>query len=243
MKRIILAVVCLFVAGVDLRAQGAATFHVFPQLADGVQSDGTFYASTISATNVNSQPATCSIRLYGGISSRLFGATSFTLPTSGAFNLQATLAAFGSTLPLATGYATMTCDLPVTAAAAYLFLTPSRTVLGAATVFPSPPATRAQLLVNQMGGARLALALANDTDATGTYQLTLLNASGQTVATGSTSLPPRSNSPKFLDEVLTIPSNFSIGAVSITSSDPFSVLGLFFIGPVFFSQPATTFAQ
>jgi hypothetical protein len=94
-----------------------------------------------------------------------------------------------------------------------------------------------------MGGARLALALANDTDATGTYQLTLLNASGQTVATGSTSLPPRSNSPKFLDEVLTIPSNFSIGAVSITSSDPFSVLGLFFIGPVFFSQPATTFAQ
>ena len=104
MKRVILAVVWLAVAGVDLRAQGAAMFHVFPQLADGVQADGTYFVSTVLATNVNSQPATCSIRLYGGVASRLFGASSFTLPTSGSFNLQATLSAFVSSLPLATGY-------------------------------------------------------------------------------------------------------------------------------------------
>ena len=243
MKRIMLAVVWLAVAGVDLRAQSAAVFHVFPQLADGVQADGSYYVSTILATNVNSQPATCSIRLYGGVTSRLFGASSFILPTSGSFNLQATLSAFGSTLPLTTGYATMSCDRPVTALAAYLFLSPLGTVLGAATVFPSPATNHAQLLVNQTGGAKLALALANDTDAAGTYQITLSNSSGQTVATGSTSVAARSNVPRFLDEILKIPDTFSIGAVSITSSDPFSVLGLFFVGPVFFSQPATTFAQ
>src|SRR5438045_1562169 len=94
----ILAVVWLAVADVDLRAQGAAVFHVFPQLADGIQADGSYFVSTILATNVNSQPATCSLRLYGGAIGRFFGASSFALPTSGSFNLQATLSAFGSFL-------------------------------------------------------------------------------------------------------------------------------------------------
>src|SRR5215467_5546802 len=110
MKRIILACIILAMSHIELRAQGAATFHVFPQLADGLQPDGSFFASTILATNVNTQQATCTLHLYGAISTRLLGTPSFTLPTSGSFSLQATVAAFGQALPIATGYATLSCD-------------------------------------------------------------------------------------------------------------------------------------
>jgi hypothetical protein len=235
----------IFVAAIqpELPAQGAGTFHVFPQLADGVAPDGSFYTSTILTTNVTNEPATCTIRLSSSFSNRLFGNPTFRLDAMGSYALQATLSAFGSLQPLATGYATLSCDRSVTGLVGYLFLSPTGTLLSAATVFSSPATTRAQLLVNQTGGTRLALALVNDTDSPAGYQVTLSNQLGQTVASGSVQIPARSNLPKFLDEILAIPSGLSIGSVSITSSSTsFSVIGLFFNGVVFFSQPATTFS-
>jgi hypothetical protein len=244
MKKIILTLVLLCAARTSVWAQDASTFHVFPQVADGAQGDGSFYVSTVLATNVNPQAANCTLHLYGGISSRLLGSPSFTLPNSGSFSLQATQSAFGFVLPLTTGYATLSCDRPVTALVGYLHLAASGTVSGAATVFPSPTTMHAQLLVNQTGGTRLALALANDTDAAGTYQVNLVDASGQIVVASSVTVSARSNTARFLDEIVRIPDNFSIGSVSVTSSSAaFSLIGLFFNGNVFFSQPATTFAQ
>src|SRR6266581_3169604 len=171
MKRIILSLILLGVTPVELRSQGAATFHVFPQIADGVLSDGTGYVSLVLATNVSTQPARCTLRPYGGgLANRFFGSSTFTLPGSGSFNILPTVAALNVFLPLTTGYATLSCDQPV--------------VMGAMSV------------------------------------------------------PARSNSARFLDELVTLPANFS-GAVSITSSSSsFSVVGLFFIGSVFLSQPA-----
>jgi len=240
MKRIILSLMLLGVTPVELRSQGAATFHVFPQIADGVLSDGTGYVSLVLATNVSTQPARCTLRPYGGgLANRFFGSSTFTLPGSGSFNILPTVAALNVFLPLTTGYATLSCDQPVVAEVGYTYFSPAA-VLSGATVFSSAATTRAQLI--NIAGSRLALAVANDTDSPGQYQLTVLNSSGQPVVTGAMSVPARSNSARFLDELVTLPSNFT-GAVSITSSSSsFSVVGLFFIGSVFLSQPAVIFA-
>jgi hypothetical protein len=239
MKRIVLSLILLGVIPAELRSQGAAAFHVFPQIADGVLSDGTGYVSIVLATNASSQAARCTLRPYGnGLANRFFGSSTFTLPSSGSFNILTTVAALNVFLPLTTGYATLSCDQPVVAEVGYTYFS-SAAVLAGATVFSSPATTRAQLIV--ITGSRLALAIANDTDSPGQYQLTVLNSSGQPVVTGALSVPARSNSARFLDELVTMPANFT-GAVSITSSSsPFSAVGLFFIGSVFLSQPAVTF--
>src|SRR5437867_3393652 len=239
MKKIILSLTILGVMPVEVRSQGAATFHVFPQIADGVLSDGTGYTSILLATNVSPQPARCRLQPYGrGLDSRFSGSSTFTLPTSGSFNILTTVAALNVLLPLTTGYATLSCDQPVVAEVAYTYFSPAGVISGA-TVFPSPATTRAQLIM--VTGSRLAIAVANDTDSPGQYQLRVLNSSGQTVVTGTLSVPARSNSARFLDELVTLPANLT-GAVSITGfSGSFSVVGLFFVGPAFLSQTAVTF--
>ena len=62
MKNMILIIVFLLVAQVGLMAQGAAAFHVFPQIADGAVGDGTAYITSVIAININTQPTTCTLR-------------------------------------------------------------------------------------------------------------------------------------------------------------------------------------
>jgi len=143
----------------------------------------------------------------------------------------------GALLPFGSGYATLSCDQPVTALLGYLYANGSGVISGAA-VFSSPATTKAQLVTNQGAGTRLALAIANDTTSAATYQVALINASGQTLATAPLNLAAKSNVPKFLDELMTVPSNF-VGRVVITGSTPFSVIGLNFFGSIFITQPAT----
>jgi hypothetical protein len=63
-----------------------------------------------------------------------------------------------------------------------------------------------------------------------------LNSTGQSIGTASVSVPPRSNKPTFVDEVMTVPPNFN-GAVAISGSSQFSAMGLVFIGNIFLSEP------
>src|SRR5262249_17919023 len=114
-KKFISVLVLLAATRVEVRAQSAATFHVFPQLADGASPDGSFFASTILTTNINTEAVSCALRLYGGLSNRFLGSASFSLASQGSFSLQVTMAAVGFLQPLAIGYGTMTCDRPVTA--------------------------------------------------------------------------------------------------------------------------------
>src|SRR5437867_11806059 len=88
MKKIILSLTILGVMPVEVRSQGAATFHVFPQIADGVLSDGTGYTSILLATNVSPQPARCRLQPYARASdSRSSGSSTLRMPTSASFNL------------------------------------------------------------------------------------------------------------------------------------------------------------
>jgi len=239
MKRIILVTIFAAFMPVGLIAQSAATFHVFPQIADGNLNDGSFYSTSIFATNVNTQAATCTLRLYGVPASRLDTKSTVTLPARGSIALMATA---GNGSPLAAGYATLTCDRPVHAFATYLFSSALGLTLSGASVFSSPPTTRAQLIVLNLGRFRSALAIANDTDSVARYQLAVIDIeASQTVATTTITVPARSNLPRFLDEMFPLPKDF-VGSVVITSSStPFSLVGLLYIDAAFLSQPAAIY--
>ena len=56
MRTIALSLALLSAASINVRAQSAATFHVFPQVADGFAGN-TAYLSSLAAINVSSQPA------------------------------------------------------------------------------------------------------------------------------------------------------------------------------------------
>ena len=243
MRRILLSVVLFTIIHGNLRAQGAATFHVFAQLADGRAGDGTFYFSSLLAVNVSPQPAACTVRVYGSLSNRLLGSLTFTLPAMGSFWNVSTALAEGVISPLATGYATLTCSQSVAATVAYTNLSPAGTVLAAAEVFSSPPTTRAELIMLRGGRYRSAVAVANDTDTPADYQLTVTNLSGQQIGVAGISVPARSNTAKFVDELVPLPDGFA-GAALISSSagTPFSAVGLVYSGSVFFSQPVVTFS-
>ena len=59
MKKVALVLLILAFAH-TVCAQGSATFHVFPQIADGIVSGAvTGYASTFAVTNTSTQPANC----------------------------------------------------------------------------------------------------------------------------------------------------------------------------------------
>jgi|RhiMetdeSRZDD1v2_1073273.scaffolds.fasta_scaffold73253_4 hypothetical protein len=244
MRRIFL-ICMLMAAACNLHAQGNATFHVFPQIADGIKAGTTLtgYVSSFLVTNTSNQPSNCTIQLYGDVANRLAGASSFTLQTSGSSTFITTALGANSLLPLNTGYATLSCSQPVAAAVLYAYVSLAG-VLSGATVFSSPPATRAQLLAVPVPGTRLAVALANNTNASAQYQLALVTSAGQTIATATLTVPAQSNVSKFIDELMTVPPNFA-GAFTVTSlgSAQFSLLGLIFSGDVFTSQPAAILAQ
>src|SRR5262245_39932450 len=244
MRRIFL--ICMLLgAACDLSAQGNATFHVFPQFADGITAGGQAgYISNLLVTNASDQTSQCTVQLYGsGLANRLPGAASFMLQGSGSFTFLTSILGNGSTSPLATGYITLTCSQPVAASVIYAYAVAPFKIVSAATVFSSPPATRAQLF--PLPGGRLAFALANNTDASAQYRVAGLDAAGQVFVSRLLTVPARSNVAKYIDEVLPpSPPNLAF-AVTVTSlgSEPFSLLGLIFLGDLFTSQPAAILAQ
>jgi hypothetical protein len=245
MRRIalVLSLVLLSATFVELKAQSTATFHVFPQVADGLLSDGSAYYSTLVAVNVGTNAATCTIRLYGAVSNRVGGSATLTIPASGGVGAMNTAITTGSILPLATGYGTLSCDRPVAAQVGYFYVAPGLpnfSLLGAATVFSSPPTTRAELFATNVSGFHSALAIANDTDTPATYQINVITATGQPVATASVSVGARLNVAKFLDELVQLPANFA-GAAIINASTAFSAVGLLFHGSTFLSVAAVPF--
>jgi len=246
MKKIVLMLVVLMVSATyaDLNAQATGTFHVFPQVADGLLSDGSSYFSTLVAINVGTQAATCTLRLYGGVATHIRGSLILTIPPSGGLAQKSTSMTEAVFMPLAVGYATLSCDRPVAAQVGYFYLAPTLPnpiVLAGATVFSSPPTTRAELIVSNTIGFRSAIALANDTDTPGQYQITIVNDSGQQVATASVSVPARSNTAKFVDELVQLPPNFAGAAIISSASGSFSAVGLLFSGGVFLSVAAVPF--
>ena len=229
----------LFCITLDLAAQAditARTYHVFPQVADGLLSDGSFFQTSLLVTNMANQNTSCTYSLYGLGTARLQGPNQFVLPGLSAWDYLPTT---GNQFPLASGYGTVSCNGPVTATAFYTYNT--RFGLSAfATVFSSQSATEAQLFMIPNG--HLGVAIANDTASAANYVIIVFDSSGNEVGRTTITVNAKSNVAGFVDSWVSLPTGFS-GTVGIVSPSgiPFSAIGLMFSGNNFTTVPATVF--
>jgi hypothetical protein len=121
----------------------------------------------------------------------------------------------------------------------YSFYSRDGAKLSEATVFSSPSAEVAQLIADGRDGARLGLAIANDTDRAAIYLIRIDDRNGNEVGRRNLTVGARSSRAIFLDEVFTpLPSN--VGPVLVYSDTaPSNVIGIRFSGNVFTTIPST----
>jgi hypothetical protein len=210
----------------------ANTYHIFPQFADGFLGDHSYFKTTVMISNPSGTTgANCSLQLHG-----------VTLP---GFSLSYNMAPNGWVIaatsgqgPYQSGYATLQCTFAVEAQLLYSFYTSSGAKISEATVFSSPAAASVQVLADERENAKLGFALANDSDQTVTYTVTITGAG--VLGNGSITLGPRSASAQFVDDVVPGVPPGVLGQVLVSSSTgKASIIGLRFTGGVFTTIPQT----
>jgi hypothetical protein len=184
---------------------------------------------------------TCTVRFWGmmvHMGTLGVGDTfTFTLQQAGGWALLRTNPAAQN---LVSGYATLTCSALVYAYVDYAFYGPSGKI-GGATVFDSDEQQEFRFIADQAEpGARLGIAIANNTDVPRTYNITVRNAAGQTLGTGQMTVAGRRSSAKFLDEVVS-GTGGAVSHVLVRASDSsaFGAVGLRFVGSSFSTLPAS----
>ena len=212
----------------------ALPYHIFPQFADGRLADGTFYRTTRMYVN----PSTTTT---GDCTTRLRGMT-----TNGINQFLATIGPTGAIISPTTGtqtfqsgYATLRCSTNVEGQVLYSFYAPNGVKLSEATVFSSPAAQRVQILADMRGGSRVGIAIANDGDQTTTYDISIGDANGNIVGNTTQTLPGRSSTAKFLDEMIGLPPDYYGQVVVSSSTGIASIIGLRYTGAVFTTIPET----
>jgi hypothetical protein len=215
-------------------AFGQQSFHILPEIVDGVLPNGTNYKTTfIIVPWGETEVPICNVKLYG-LSASVGGARSnsftFNIP-AGTYYVQQTIA----DQRFVSGYATVTCSHAVFTQAVLSAYSANGGKIAEATV-PSTEGdsnNKAKMIADQRSGARLAVAIANNTDIVRTYQLTVGTLSG------TVQVPARSAVATFVDEILPA-SAHSLGLLQVQSTDfsGFGIVGLRFTGEVFTTMPA-----
>jgi len=154
----LLAIISL--TGSFAQAQNAGLTHIFPQVVDGVGSDGTVYTSRFLIASSGGSSATCQISLFGIGPERLSARASVLVQGS----FFETITTRGEDV-IDTGYARLDCSQPVVASLTYSMLSATGTPLGIATVPGAPVASVALIPMVLNGRYRYGIALANDNDA------------------------------------------------------------------------------
>jgi hypothetical protein len=217
MKIILLVIALIFLSSMGASAHSIDTFFVFPQFADGVLSDGSSYRSTLMIQPAfSSNSMTCNLTLRGMTtsfgSSGISSSFSISIPAGGWTQIRT-----NGTQAFHSGYATLTCSTFVNAQVLYTLY--ERGIKASeATVFPSNPSFIFKLLADETEGARLGLAVANDTDLSRAYQITLLTSGGSTYAKRTVNVGARQSVAKFLDELIPAAAN-QILQVQVQASD------------------------
>src|SRR4030095_12434757 len=104
-----------------------------------------------------------------------------------------------------------------------------------ASVFSSPASGSVEVLADNREGARLVIAIANDTSQSTNYTITAYDSAGAQVATSTRTLAGHSNLAAFLDELVSIPANH-YGQVYVTGGSS-SIIGLRYTGIAFTTIP------
>jgi hypothetical protein len=212
----------------------ANIYHVFPQFADGALENGSFYRTTLMISNPSgTTAASCTLRLRG-----------LTVP---GFNLNYSIAASGwviastsGTQSFQSGYATLQCSSLVEAQLLYSYYDASGVKLSEATVFSSPPATSVQVLGDNRGGAQIAIAVANDSDQSGTYTISAYDNTGQLMGFATQTLAARSNYATFVKDLIALPPGF-YGQITVSGgTSSASLIGLRYTGSAFTTIPGIT---
>ena len=224
MKATLLLAIIFLTASVT-QAQNAGLTHVFPQVVDGVGSDGTVFTSRFLIASSLGSRATCQISLFGIGTERLSAATSVLVQP----NSFETITTRGEAA-IASGYARLDCSQPVVASLTYSELSTTGTSLGIATV---PTAAMASTVLVPMvlnGRYRYGIAIANDNDAL--QLVSFIFESGTTNQVRTIQLPPRSQYVKFMDEIFNLPISglisLKIGAAASIGSNNFHITALLF---------------
>jgi hypothetical protein len=212
----------------------ANTYHVFPQIADGRFGDGNYFRTTLMIANPSSVTAAdCTFRLYG---LTIDGRSSFTYSV-GASGWQ--ISQSSGVQNLKSGYATLECSANVEAEALYSLYSQNGTKISEAAVFSSPSASQVQILADHREGARLGLAIANDSDQSVNYSISVYEIDGRHVGTAPLTLAARSNRAAFLDELIRIPAG-QYGPVIVSGLNGNArIIGLRFTEAIFTTIPQT----
>jgi len=217
-------------------AQTQSTKHVFPQIVDGVQSDGSVFTSRVWITSIGGLPASCSLALYGLGPERLTTSANIIVQPSSFV----TIATRGQDA-VADGYARLDCSQPVFASLTYFLQEPNSTPVGMATVTGTPATSRGLIPMVLNGRYRYGIAIANDNDAPLIAAVSFSSSTTSQIL--PIQLPPRSQYVKFVDEIFNLPAEglatFEILANGSGSAN-FNVTGLLFNGGTFTTLvPAT----
>jgi hypothetical protein len=201
------------------QAQNAALTHVFPQVVDGVVSDGGVYTSRLMIANSGESPATCQVSLFGIAPERLSGAANVMVQPS-SFE---TITTRGEDV-IDTGYARVDCSQPVVASLTYSI------PIGIATVPSAPNASVVLIPIVLNGRYRYGIAIANDNDEP--QVVVSLFDSGATSQVYTIPLQPKSQYVKFVDEIFDVPTaglgTLRIGAVPGGGPGNFHITALLF---------------
>lgn len=222
------------------RASAQDKNHIFPQFADGKFSDGTYYQSTVMILPwFDTEAATCTLALNGLNTSFDVGGAgnrfTISVPAGGSY-----IAKTAGLQPIVSGYASLTCSDEVLANVLYSFHAANGVELSAATVFSSSvlfTSFQAKLQLDHRAGARVGVAIANDSDVPHTYTIAFTG-NGSTT-TNQITVPARRNVAKFADELLLLPTN-AVGILSVKSTDfsDVTIIGLRYVGAAFTTIPA-----
>ena len=206
-------------------AQNPDLTHVFPQVVDGVASDGAVYTSRFLIASSGGSSAACQISLFG-IGPERLSVRSSVLVEGSFFE---TITTRGQDA-IDTGYARLDCTQPVVASLTYSIVSATGAPLGIATVPSAPPAGVVLIPVVLNGHYRYGIALANDNDEP--QVVAILFDSGATSLVRTIVLHPRSQYVTFVDEIFNVPATglgtLRIGAVPGAGPGSFNITSLLF---------------
>ncbi len=212
----------------------------FPQIANGI-GDGGGWVTTILLANQSSSASSATVKFYDGngvpmnvsVNGQQATQVSLTVPAFGVTQFQT-----DGTGPLASGWADVQSDQPLSGTALFGFLSSSGSFVSQVGAPAGTPLRALSVFAQSAAGISTGVALANPNNNAASVSLTLFDANSNTVATASVSISPNGHLAKYIGEMF--PSialqNFQ-GRLYIASTQPLIGLTLLQQGALFTSLP------